>query len=120
MFKKRNYGNTELYLGKGTKFFGNLIVEGSAIVEGEIVGENLELKGELILGKTGKIKVKSIRGLSIVSQGEIETERISCERAEFRTGAKFRGDVECKILVVEEGAKVNGRIFQDVQAPDKG
>ena len=117
--KKKNFKSTELYLGKEAKFFGNLFVEGSAIVEGEVEGERVEVKGELFVGKAGKIRAKNMEVGSVISQGEIVVEKISGERVELKAGAKFVGDVECKILVVEEGAKINGRIFQDVQAQNK-
>ena len=118
--KKKDFSSTELYLGKGARFFGNIFVEGSAVVEGEIECEEMEIKGEVFLGKFGKIKAKNIKVGSLISQGEINTEKITGERVEFKAGAKFIGDVECKILEVEEGAKINGRISQELQAQNKG
>jgi len=52
--KKKDFSSTELYLGKGARFFGNIFVEGSAVVEGEIECEEMEIKGEVFLGKSGK------------------------------------------------------------------
>jgi Protein of unknown function, DUF583. len=106
--------------GKGQGFLEIFLLTRSAVVEGEIECEEMEIKGEVFLGKSGKIKARNIRVGSLISQGEINTEKITGERVEFKAGAKFIGDIECKILVVEEGAKINGRISQELQAQNKG
>jgi len=52
--KKKDFSSTELYLGKGARFFGNIFVEGSAVVEGEIECEEMEIKGEYFWESLGK------------------------------------------------------------------
>ncbi|MEO0139169.1 MAG: polymer-forming cytoskeletal protein [candidate division WOR-3 bacterium] len=119
--KKRDFSSTELYVGKGTVIKGDISVEGSGVVEGVIEG-NLDVKGELILGKNGKIRSQEIKVGSLLCMGEIITNIIIGERLEFQNTAIFKGDLRCKILVVEEGAKLEGNISQliDVQTQNKG
>lgn len=119
--KKRDFSSTELYVGKRTVIKGDISVEGSGVVEGVIEG-NLDVKGELILGKNGKIRSQEIKVGSLLCMGEIITNIIIGERLEFQNTAIFKGDLRCKILVVEEGAKLEGNISQliDVQTQNKG
>lgn len=119
--KKKDFSSTELYVGKGTVIKGDIVVEGSGAVEGVIEG-NLNVKGELMIDKSGKIHSDEIKVGSLISMGEIITGVLVGERVEFRSTATFKGNLKCKILVVEEGAKLEGNISQliDVQTQDKG
>ncbi len=119
--KRKDFSSTELYVGKGTVIKGDLAVEGSGVVEGVIEG-NLDVKGELIVEKDGKIHSQEIKVGSLVCMGEIITNILIGDRVEFRNTAVFKGDLRCKILVVEEGAKLEGSVSQliDVQTQNKG
>ncbi len=103
--RKRDYSSVELFVGKGTVFRGNVYVEGSAVVMGKIEG-NIDIK---------------VNAGSIVSSGRIITNTLSANRAEFKKTAEFSGNIRCKLIIVEEGAKIEGNISQilDVQTQNK-
>lgn len=118
--KKKDFSSVELYIGKGTQFKGNLEVEGSAIIEGSVEGDMI-VKGELVINKGGEIRSKDIKVGSLVCSGKIITETLIGDRCEFKSTSEFSGNIRCKILVVEEGAKIEGNISNmiDVHTQDK-
>ena len=120
--KKEDFSSVELFVGKGTTITGEVSVSGSAIVEGEIRG-NVEVKGELIVEKDGKITSETITAGSFVCSGEVRTERLAAGRVEFRKESRFSGELRYKVLIVEEGAEIEGKVSlegSDVQAPGEG
>ncbi len=118
--KKKDFSSVELYIGKGTRVKGNLEVEGSAVIEGSVEG-NLNVKGELVIEKGGEIRSKDIKVGNLVCSGKVLTETLTGNRCEFKSSGEFSGNIKCKILVVEEGAKIEGNISNtvDVHTQDK-
>lgn len=120
--KKEDFSSVELFVGRGTVITGKVSVSGSAIVEGEINGD-VEVKGELIVEKDGKITSETITAGSFVSSGEVRTRELIAGRVEFRKEARFSGNLRYRVLVVEEGASIVGNVSleeSDVQAQGKG
>ncbi len=118
--RKRDYSSVELFVGKGTVFRGNVYVEGSAVVMGKIEG-NIDIKGDLVVENGGAVEAEEVNAGSIVSSGRIITNTLSANRAEFKKTAEFSGNIRCKLIIVEEGAKIEGNISQilDVQTQNK-
>ncbi|NPA80499.1 MAG: polymer-forming cytoskeletal protein [Thermotogae bacterium] len=115
-------GPTELLVGRDTKIVGDVIVGGSAVVDGEIEG-NLKVEGELWVGEAGKLRSQTIEASSFVCAGEVRTEVLTAQRVVFKKTARFEGNIRYKVLIVEEGATLKGSLNLDsenVPAPDKG
>jgi len=120
--KREDFSSVELFVGKDTRIAGNITVSGSAIVEGEING-NVEVKGELIVEKGGRITSEVIKAGSFVCAGEVRTRELTAKRVEFRGGTRFSGNLRYKVLIVEEGASIVGNVSleeEDVPAQGKG
>ncbi len=82
---------------KGTIKFGQAMrVDGS--FDGELISDN----GELIVGKTGKVKA-NVKVKSAVVEGRVDGNIRASDKVELKQSARIFGDVQAKSLVVEQG-----------------
>ncbi len=82
---------------KGTIKFGQAMrVDGN--FEGELISDN----GELVVGKTGKVKA-TVNVSSAVIEGRVNGNIKASDRVEFKQKAQLMGDLQAKSLVIEEG-----------------
>ncbi len=82
---------------KGTIKFGEAMrVDGS--FDGELTSDN----GELVVGKTGKVKA-TVKVKSAVVEGRVEGNIKASDKVELKQSAQIFGDVQAKTLVVEQG-----------------
>ncbi len=82
---------------KGTIKFGQAMrVDGN--FEGELTSDN----GELVVGKTGKIKA-TVKVKSAVVEGRVDGNIRASDKVELKQSAQIFGDVQAKTLVVEQG-----------------
>ena len=82
---------------KGTIKFGQAMrVDGN--FEGELTSDN----GELVVGKTGKVKA-NVKVKSAVVEGRVDGNIRASDKVELKQSARIFGDVQAKSLVVEQG-----------------
>jgi cytoskeletal protein CcmA (bactofilin family) len=100
-------------LGQGTTIVGNLQSDSDIRIDGKVQG-NLSTKGRLVLGVNGVID-----GDVICNNGFIEGKingKVECiDLLVLSKTAFISGDIMIKKLVVEEGAKFNGRCTMGIQ-----
>lgn len=108
MAQKKDFSAEEVsILSSGVKLEGKLYSEGNVRVDGSILGE-LIVNGNLTLGDTSDVK-GDIKAKNITISGKVEGTVHSSEKAVLDSSASLKGDLFAKILVVEEGAKFDGR-----------
>ncbi len=82
---------------KGTIKFGQAMrIDGN--FEGELITDN----GELVVGKTGKVKA-IINVRSAVIEGRVEGNIKASDKVELKKSAHLIGNLQTKTLVMEEG-----------------
>jgi cytoskeletal protein CcmA (bactofilin family) len=82
---------------KGTIKFGQAMrIDGS--FEGELITDN----GELVVGKTGKVKA-TIKVRSAFVEGRVEGNIKASDKVELKKNAHLIGGLQAKTLVMEEG-----------------
>ncbi len=105
---------------KGTIKFGQAMrVDGN--FEGELASDN----GELVVGKTGKVKA-TVKVKSAVVEGRVDGNIRATDKVELKQSAQIFGDVQAKTLIVEqgiifvgncnvnpEGAKIEGQSYKE-------
>lgn len=106
-------------LSSGVKIEGKLYSEGNVRVDGQILGE-LMVNGNLTLGDKCEVK-GDIKAKNITISGLVEGTIHASEKLILETSSNLKGDLYAKILVVEEGAKFDGRstMSQTVAAAQK-
>ncbi|MHC4269771.1 MAG: bactofilin family protein [Planctomycetota bacterium] len=88
---------------KGTiKFSEAMKIDGN--FEGTLITDN----GDLIVGKTGTVKA-NVKVRSAVIEGRVYGEIIVSDKVELKQNSHIIGDLQTKILVIEEGAVLVGK-----------
>jgi len=117
MAKSRTGGaSTEARVGATTRITGRVTGDGNLLVEGRIEG-NVALRGELAVADGGAVEADVIEAESINVAGALDGEiRISGQLFAAST-ARVRGNVVGGALVLEDGARFDGRIDNDFTLP---
>ncbi len=88
---------------KGTIKFGEALrIDGK--FEGELITDN----GELTVGKTGNVKA-NVKVRSAVIEGRVDGNIKASDKVELKQKAQLIGDLQAKILVIEEGVVFVGK-----------
>ncbi len=96
------------FLGTGTTHQGKLHFQGSVRIDGTFKGE-VESKGTLVIGKEAKVEAEVRVGQMIVS-GHIQGEITASEKVVLHRTANLVGHLKTPVLVIEEGAVLEGQI----------
>lgn len=94
------------FLGEGTELEGFLRLSGTLRLDGHFKGE-ISGAGALIVGEGAKIE-SDIYVSNLLNSGEIQGNAIADEKIEIRNGGKVIGSIQTPVLVVDEGAIIEG------------
>ncbi len=104
---QRTERNEQSFLQSGVRLKGEIEVDGDLRVEGTVEG-TLNTRGVLMLGPKALVQ-GDIRGREIVIHGRLAGTMRAEERIHLVRGAKVKGDLYCRSLVIEEGVHFEGR-----------
>ncbi len=91
---------------EGTTISGNITTEGEIRIDGIVEG-NLQAKGKVVIGVSGRLNGEIIcRSADI--QGKVEGKITVNELLTFKNTCMFKGDITTKQLAIEPGAVFNG------------
>jgi len=93
-------------IGKGTDIAGNFSAQGSARIDGKIVGD-VTVTDALIVGATGSIN-GNVTAKSVVVGGVVLGDVTAPEKIELTATAKVLGDIATKVIVIDENAVFQG------------
>lgn len=100
-------------LGPGTTIIGEINSDSDIRIEGTVKG-NVMSKGKIVLGESGLID-GDIRSENAYLEGRINGRVEVSDLLILSKTAFINGDIVIKKLVVEEGAKFNGKCTMGVQ-----
>jgi cytoskeletal protein CcmA (bactofilin family) len=98
----------ETTLGEGVVFRGELSFERLLRIDGVFEGELIS-QGKVIVGPKGKVKA-NLNLREAIIEGKVEGNITVSERLELRGAAVVHGDIEAKLLSVDEGVTLLGRL----------
>ena len=104
MFKKAN--KVESFLGVNATFYGNIKMQGTLRVDGNIEG-NVDADW-VVLGERGSLK-GDVRAKGIMVGGKIEGNLKADEVIEIRQKGEVRGDITSSKLIIVEGGILIGK-----------
>lgn len=108
MAQKKDYSAEEVsILSSGVKIEGKFYSEGNVRVDGQIFGE-LKVNGNLTLGDQSEVK-GDIKAKNITLSGSVEGTVLASEKVVMESKSVLKGDLFAKVLVIEEGAKFDGK-----------
>jgi len=93
-------------LAKGVVLKGEIHVDGTVRIDGRLDGE-IQTKGHVIIGEDGLVQGMITAG-TVVSSGRIKAKVTANERIQLLKTATLIGEVLTPILIMEEGAKLQG------------
>ncbi len=101
-------------LAKGVVLKGEIHVEGTVRIDGRLDGE-IQTKGQVIIGEDGLVHGMISAG-TVVSSGRIKAKVTANERVQLLKTATLIGEVLTPVLIMEEGAKLQGTTDMGVTA----
>lgn len=103
-----NSSRVDTIIGKETSFKGNIEAPGGSVrIDGNFEGE-LHIGGDLIIGETGNV-VGILIAKNIMVAGEVKGTLEARGKLELTPTAKVMGDTKMAILIVEDGAFLQGQ-----------
>lgn len=101
-------------LSSGVKIEGKLYSEGNVRIDGKLIGDAI-VNGNLTLGDGSELSGK-VKAQNISVSGKLEGIVTASEKLILESKAVMKGDITAKILVIEEGAKFDGKSVMESAA----
>lgn len=98
-------------IDENTKIKGDFTADDDVTMGGNFDG-TMKLNSLLLVGRSGKTKGK-INAENMIVEGEVEGEVIVQNKIEIRASGRFKGNVICKRIAIEEGAFFRGDVNMD-------
>ncbi|MCO6474005.1 MAG: polymer-forming cytoskeletal protein [Melioribacteraceae bacterium] len=109
MGPKKDFRSSEevSILSKGVKIEGKFSSDGNVRIDGIIIGDVI-VNGNLTLGDGSKIQGE-INAKNVTISGSIEGSVKATEKVILESSSRLKGDVISKLLIIQEGAKFDGK-----------
>ncbi len=101
-------GGLTAFIDQGSEFEGKLSFRDTVRIDGKFRGE-IASENSLIVGESGEIDAE-IHSKTVSISGTVHGNVIAQHKVVLHKTALVNGDIEAPSLVVEEGAKVSGKI----------
>ena len=98
-------------LGAGVIWKGQIAGSGGVRIEGSFDGD-INLRGMLVVGETGKVTCQQIRATSVIIAGAVRAD-ITAEKVEIRSTGRVWGNVTTAAFATDEGAFLRGQITME-------
>jgi cytoskeletal protein CcmA (bactofilin family) len=95
------------FISEGSELSGTCSFNGTVVLSGTAKGD-IQATATLIVGRAGHLEAQ-LRAPIVIIEGEVIGSIIATERIEIRQHARVFGDLETAVLVIEEGAIVEGQ-----------
>lgn len=105
-------------IGPTLVFKGELSADEDLVIEGTIEGTIAHHKKNLTIGAKGRVSA-DIHASSVLVEGQLEGDIHSDGLVSLAKGATVIGNINCARLVLQDGARFNGKIVMEKQSPLK-
>ena len=96
------------FVDASSEFSGSLRMNGDVQIDGSVEGE-IECRGTLTVGDGGRVQAQ-VRAECVVIFGEVHGDIEASSEITLHKTARVFGDMNTEGIVIEKGAKVEGRI----------
>ena len=110
-------GRLGAFLDEDSTFEGKYTCNGTVMLDAKLTGE-ITSRDTLIIGARGVVRA-TVRGVKVVVCGEVVGPVTATERIELRAGARVTGDIMAPVVIVEEGAVLDGRCHMGKPAAEE-
>lgn len=109
-------GNLTAFIDQGSEFEGKLSFKDTVRIDGTFSGE-ISSDNTLIVGESGQITA-TIHSVCVVISGLVEGNIVASDQIVLHKSAVVTGDLESPVVVMEEGAQLNGCVRMGKAASD--
>ncbi len=95
-------------IDEGSECSGNFVFKGDVRIDGSVEGE-IECQKTVTIGPTGKVEAQ-IQAECVYIAGEVSGDIVARREIKLHKSACVRGDMRTAGIVIEQGARVDGRI----------
>ncbi len=114
MWGNKNKGNQiDTIIAEGTQVEGNFNISGNLFIDGQIQGDvrsDHSKEAIVSVGLNGQVN-GNLFAPFIVIFGHVKGDVHAAERIELKPGAKVEGDLYYKVIEMNAGSEVNGKMF---------
>ena len=108
MSKRGNgYSEDVSILSDGVNIEGKISSNGNVRIDGKVIGD-VNVKGNLTLGTSSEVNGQ-VSAKNMTVGGKVEGTLKIEEKLTLEASSKIKGDIIAKVLVIEEGAKFDGK-----------
>ncbi len=107
----------ETVVGPSVSVEGDFSSEGNIVVKGTVSG-SVKTSKRLTVEKGAKIFANVRAGEAVIS-GEVRGDVKISDKLELTSTARVAGDIDCKVLAVEPGALIYGKVLMKGIEPEK-
>lgn len=118
MFKNDSNSGTETLIGPSVHVKGDFKSQGNIQIDGQVTG-TIQTSGNLRVGDQAKINA-NINAANAFVAGTVKGNVVISDHLELSPSAKIDGDINTKVLIIAEGAQLNGRCQMSVSAGSGG
>ena len=102
-------------IGKGVEVTGDILFTDGLRVEGRVNGSLVSEKGTLVIEESARVEARVDVAICLIS-GILDGNVKAKSRVEIRRTSRVRGDIITPVLLVEEGALLNGNVGMSAEA----
>lgn len=102
------FGNLTAFIDQGSEFEGKLSFKDTVRIDGSFSGE-ISSDNTLIVGESGQI-MATIHSVCVVISGLVEGDINASDQVVLHKTAVVNGNIAAPIVVMEEGAQLNGNV----------
>ena len=95
-------------IAAGMNVVGDLDGPGLIKIDGRVEG-SLSGMRQVIIGRDGMVQ-GNVQAAEVILAGTIDGAVVATERAEVQGSAVVNGDIQTRVIVVHEGARINGTV----------
>jgi cytoskeletal protein CcmA (bactofilin family) len=110
MFKSNDEeykGVEDTVIGNSIKIEGDLVSNGSIVIEGEVMG-SVKTASSLRIGDRAKV-VANVEANDALISGKVDGNVIVQDKLELLESAEVNGDIQAKTVIIAAGAVFNGK-----------
>lgn len=101
-------GGGETIIAPGVRVEGDFTSQGFVLIDGEVIG-SVKTESDLEVGERANISA-DINAANVNVAGSVKGNLRVGDRLQVTSTAHIAGDISTKVLVVEQGAVINGKI----------
>src|SRR3989338_10210694 len=105
--KNNSMENDDTVIGRSIKIEGDLVSNGSIVVEGEVIG-SLKTEQTLRIGEKAKV-IAGVKAKEAFVSGRVDGNISVQGKLELAETAEVNGDIEAQTLSIAAGAIFNGK-----------